>query len=499
MADGGKIIMTRATVHVVGAGLSGLACAVALAARTCRYAPDDRPRIALYDMAGQAGGRCRSFYDETIGAVIDNGNHLVFSGNRHLFRYLDRIGARDQWFVFDRARFPFYDLKGRQRWSIDMGKSRLPLWIFGRAHIPPGLRRRDFYPLLRLALGWAGAGNVGGVCPDSALAFARLWEPLTLAVLNTPPSEASAALLGAMLRRSFLRGGAFSRPCLARHSLSSALVDPAVDYLRACRARVAFSSRVRAMDCRARRAQGIVTADGNTIVDEKSYVVLAVPPSACGKLLDGVTGPRDHAPILNIHFRLPPVGKNGDAPAMNAPINAPTKDRDGRQKNTGANRGSPGVRSDLRSDLRSGLSPDLNMTGMIGGIGHWLFTRGALASVTVSAADRWIGRDGPWLAGKVWREVAAVNNLARDPLPPYRIIREKRATFRQTANSIGLRPDAVTRLDNVFLAGDWTDTGLPATLEGAIASGHRAADLVMHRLARPSGAGRMAKESATGI
>ena len=76
-----------ADIHIIGAGLAGLACAVALAKRG--------RRAIVHEAAGQAGGRCRSFHDDALGCLIDNGNHLMMSGNRAVMDYLDEIGARD--------------------------------------------------------------------------------------------------------------------------------------------------------------------------------------------------------------------------------------------------------------------------------------------------------------------------------------------------------------------------------------------------------------------
>jgi hypothetical protein len=119
--------------------------------------------------------------------------------------------------------------------------------------------------------------------------------------------------------------------------------------------------------------------------------------------------------------------------------------------------------------------------GLIGCQSQWLFVRGNVISVTISAADALIDRPGWDLANVLWAEVAATlgRNLGR--VPPWRIIKERRATFAQTPEEITRRPDARTPLKNVILAGDWTDTGLPATIEGAIRSGRRAAELLSNR------------------
>ncbi|RMD87262.1 MAG: FAD-dependent oxidoreductase, partial [Alphaproteobacteria bacterium] len=123
-----------ARIHVIGGGLAGLAAAVecAVAGRA----------VTLYEAAGHAGGRCRSFYDEKIDAVIDNGNHLLLSGNRAARAYLRRIGARDRVAGPDRAVFPFIDLGTGERWELRPGDGWLPLWIFDPRRRVPGTRAR---------------------------------------------------------------------------------------------------------------------------------------------------------------------------------------------------------------------------------------------------------------------------------------------------------------------------------------------------------------------
>ena len=116
------------------------------------------------------------------------------------------------------------------------------------------------------------------------------------------------------------------------------------------------------------------------------------------------------------------------------------------------------------------------MLGVIGGTAEWVFAFPDRLSVTVSAADRLVDRDNEELAALLWRDVASANGLPHS-VPPYRIVKEKRATFAATPAQEGRRPGCRTRWRNLYLAGDWTDTGLPATIEGALRSGEKAAGL----------------------
>ena len=130
-------------IHVVGAGIAGLAAAVELVA-------SGYP-VTLYEQAGHAGGRCRSFFDDTLQRSIDNGNHLVLSGNRSLYAFLRQIGASDRLSGPARAAFPFIDLQTGERWTVRPGSGPVPWWIFAPKRRVRGTRVRDYLAGLRFA------------------------------------------------------------------------------------------------------------------------------------------------------------------------------------------------------------------------------------------------------------------------------------------------------------------------------------------------------------
>ena len=129
-------------IHIVGAGVAGLSAAVRLAG--------SGRQIFLYESAGHAGGRCRSYFDDHLGCRIDNGNHLLLSGNPSVHEYLRTIGASRELVGPKRAIFPFIDLSISKRWTVEIGKSSFPLWLLKKDRRIPDTGISDYLTALRL-------------------------------------------------------------------------------------------------------------------------------------------------------------------------------------------------------------------------------------------------------------------------------------------------------------------------------------------------------------
>jgi len=416
-------------VHVIGAGLAGLSAAVRLAQAGLN--------VSVHETAKHAGGRCRSFYEATLDATIDNGTHLLLSGNCEVMDYVDLIGGGGALRQAPRAAFDFKNVSSGAVWRVDLGASNgmsLIRWLFDPKRQPPGLRPvafgRDLW-----ALGRADDHSVTGCLDPSSELFHAFWRPLCLAVLNGEPDESAACLLWAMLRGSVLKGGAFARPVLAPDGLGSALVDPALALFDAHGVEVHFQRRITSLDGDGARVGAISFANAAEVLSGSDAVILAVPHQNVSDLVSGIDAPVGSSAILNVHYR---VENSVDEPKM---------------------------------------------LGIVGGQVEWLFQRGAIVSITVSGANAWMGKDTDAIAHALWPEVARALDLSGDPLA-YRVIKERRATFAATPASLAHRPATRTHLKNLYLAGDWTDTGLPATLESAVKSGRLAAEAALRDFAR---------------
>lgn len=416
--------MTFRQATIAGAGLAGLNAAVTLV--------EAGLTVTLSDAAAREGGRCRAYHDPSLGLTIDNGNHIALSGNTEVRRFLDRTDGDWAGAFVDpgEAAYAFADLADGDRWTVRINDGPLPWWIAVPSRRVPGTRIRDYLPLARL-LG-RREGRVGDRIATRGSLWHRLLDPVLLATLNTTPADGSAALTAEVLRETIAKGGRRMIPRVAAHDLDTALIAPARDWLAVRHVATRTRRRLRALSFEGDRVASLDWGDGPEPVAADAAVVLAVPAWVAADLVPGLTVPDEHRAIVSATFRLPP------------PAGAPT------------------------------------MLGLIGGTVEWVFAYPDRIGTTVSAADALVGEDRASLARRFWADVQAGYGITA-PMPSWQVVKEKRATFAATPEQNAKRPSTRTRWRNLFLAGDWTRTGLPATIEGALRSGATAADAALGR------------------
>jgi squalene-associated FAD-dependent desaturase len=412
--------MAGGTVHIVGAGLAGLSAAVGLAG-TGR-------KIVVHELARHAGGRCRSYFEPALGLSIDNGNHLLLSANRAALTFAKTIGSEGKLAGPEQAEFAFADLATGERWVLRPNDGPIPWWIFSKRRRVPGTRGFDYFSLAKLLRGKEDR-PIGEIIECKGLVYERLWRPVLLAALNAQPPEASSRLAAAVVRETLLMGGQACRPLVAQEGLGAAFIDPALSFLERHGVQLHFGHQLRRLVTVGDRIRVLDFGEDSIELAEGETVILAVPAAVVALLAPVLSTPQSFRAIVNAHFKFEP------------PKSFP------------------------------------KIMGIVNGTAEWLFAFPGRISATISAADQWIEAPRQDLAEKIWADVVALTG-AKGEMPPWITIKERRATFAALPEENAKRPPAETPWRNLLLAGDWTATGLPATIEGAIRSGDRAARIV---------------------
>jgi len=417
-----KMSATR-HVHIIGAGVAGLSSALQLALAG--------EKISLYEAAPFAGGRCRSFHDRELDCRIDNGNHLVLSGNVAIQDYLFLSKATETMGGSGKPLYPFMDLETGERWVAQMSMGLIPWWIFDKKRRVAGTKPADYLSILKIMTA-SNKDTVADRLKVYNTLYRRFWEPMVIGVLNTEAEIASAQLLANVFAQSFTAGGRACIPMIPKIGLSETFVDPCLEVLKQHSVDVKYNHRLRSIKIEDERIRTLEFNNTIVVVEPQDWVILALPAWVVRELMPDISVPTDFRSIINAHFR------------VEVPNNP------------------------------------AGFTGLIGGIAEWAFVRGGVASVTISCAERYDSHATRDMAAPIWHELAKLYDLDPEKIPPHRIFKEKYATFAATPEQDALRPLPFDfRWKNMALAGEWTATGLPSTIEGAIRSGVKAAQVVM--------------------
>ena len=430
---------------IVGGGFAGLAAGVRLSERG--------HQVVLLERRNHLGGRAYSFIDAKTGDVVDNGQHLFMGCYHHTIAFLEKIGRIDRLRFQDRPRVDFLDRQGFSTFDCPplpaplnvlaglLGmkginlSDKLRAWKIGRAIKSNG----KFLPALTVDQWLDKLGQ-------SKLMKERFFYPMVVATLNEDPAIASARMLKVVLKQAFGGAAKDARIGISRVGLSDLYTDGAADFINSRGGEVRTGAQARGFTIE----KGVVTAvelkDGSRI--EADHFISAVPPSALATMLPQEQKRKEFAQLEAL----------GSSPivSINLWFDRPVIDRE--------------------------------FVGLIGTRSQWIFNKDLILmpakksnqiAVIISAARDYVD----WTRQDLVR--MAISEL-HELLPESRtaellnsvIVKEREATLSHTVASDDQRPDARTSISNLLLAGDWTNTGLPATIESAVMSGNAAADLI---------------------
>ena len=421
-------------VIVVGGGWAGLAAAVELARQ--------RIPVTLLESAKQLGGRARCVHFD--GERIDNGQHLLLGAYSSTLELLHLVGVREEDALLRRRLSLHYAAADGRGLALNTPRLPAPLHLAWGLLTARGLSWRERSGALRFSRAMKRAGfELADDCSVAELLSAHgqsprlieaLWEPLCLGALNTHIHEASAQLFLRVLEDSFQHARRDSDLLITRTGLGTMLPEPAFDYIESHGGNVRLAQRVTGLRVRGDSVSGVTL--GSRLLDG-ARVVLAAPATIALRLM------KPHAALGDISANLSQLNHR---PICTVYLQFPKS-----------------------------VSLGKEMLGSLGTVSQWIFDRGiygqaGLMAVVISGAGEHMGRDNETLCATVAEELA--RRFPHWPAPlGCHCIREKRATFAATVGVNRLRPANRTPLKGLWLAGDYTDTGLPATLEGAVRSG----------------------------
>lgn len=444
-------------VVVIGAGIAGLSAAVSLAGQG--------RRTLVLEARNRLGGRATAFADRASGEVVDNGQHVLLGCYHETFAFLRRLGADHLVTLQDRLEVPFVDRDGAA------STLRCPAWpspwhLVGGVLRWPALSLRDrasvarLGPALMRARRWAAGEaiathDLAGADETVEAWLARhgqgariremLWEPLALAALNQDIRTAAALPFVRVLGGVFGPGPRDSAIGLPSVPLDDAYAEPARRLLERLGSGVRLNALARVL-VQGNRVAGVQVRDAPAIT--AAHVVVAVPWHDLPGLFRGDTRALDEV-------------------VRSAAATAP----------------SPIVTVNLWCDRPVIAAP---FVGLPGRVMQWVFDKGAILgrggahlSLVSSGAEDVLRLSNDALVDLAASQLRGAFPATRDAVVRRGlVVREPRATF-SLAPGQPPRPPTRTGVEGLYLAGDWVDTGLPATIEGAVVSGHRAAAAVM--------------------
>jgi len=419
---------------VIGSGFAGLTAA--------SYLANNNHKIQLIESSPKSGGRAYSFKDKETGTVIDNGQHILMGCYKETLKFLKLIGADNNLIrqhsltiKFVKENFEVCDLYAPRLFyplnlviailnynAVSFYEKILFLKVFGKLYFYSDIELKKLS-----VLEWL---RKEGQTDNLIKSF---WEILAIGALNADINKVSAKIFVDILKEIFFSGNNAASIILPKLGLTDTYCSNALRFIESRSGKISFSEEVIGMEIKDDRVVGIITS--NRVINDFDFIVSAVPLYSLKKILNNNDFLNelslDYSSILTVHLFL----------------------KKNRFENT--------------------------FYGLIGSPVQWVFNKGTHLTIVISNADAYLETSKEDVFEIVMAELKKYFNLDKSEVDSFRIIKEKRATFIPSNDILDKRPGSVTSYKNFFLAGDWVNTGLPATIEGAVKSGKLAAETVL--------------------
>lgn len=433
-------------VVIIGGGFAGLAAGVRLSERG--------HEVLLLERRNHLGGRAYSFTDAKTGDVVDNGQHLFMGCYYHTIAFLETIGRIDRLRFQERPRVDFLDTEGFT--SFDCPPLPAPLHVLAGLLRMKGIGVGDKLRAFNIgrAIKSNGKRSPGAMTVDQWLdelgqskrMKERFWYPMVVATLNQKPDIASARMLKVVLQEAFGGTAKSGSIGISRVGLSDLYTDGAVDFIKARGGDVRTGAQVKGLIMERGVVDALELKDGERV--DGDYFISAIPPEALFAILPEELQEKEFASLMTL----------GSSPivSINLWFDKPIIDH--------------------------------QFVGLLGTRSQWIFNKDLIlapgkksnqVAVIISAARDFVDWTKNDLVEMAITELHELLPASRDAeLLHSVIVKEREATLSHSVESDSLRPGPRTSIPNLILAGDWTDTGLPATIEGAVLSGDKASEIV---------------------
>ena len=463
MADDAPVVTTD--VVILGGGIAGITAALELL--------DSGRTVTLVEARNFLGGRAFSFTDSITGLTLDNGQHVIVGRCTEFISFLDRLGIRDRWFIQDRLHIPVFSRDGKMG---ELAASRLPAPLhllpsfLAYPHLSPSDKLRALWGMARARFTDRTEARLEDISfhqwlrenGQSERAINSLWNLVVEPTLNDNVRKVSAAMGLMIVQEGMLSGANSGNLGYARDGLLPGIGKPAGKLLEERGATLLLGDSVRRVvaspgakeEGHWGRVDAVELASGRRIVGGEfisalpfSALLRLLPPEVSGREFFAGIGRLEWSPILNLHVLY-------DRPVMSLPFCA---------------------------FVDSPLQWVFNRSGIAGSPSGG----SQLVTISVSAAWDYVELSREELVPMFLAEMArAFPDAEADRALNVTVVKQREATFRCLPGAARLRPGPVTPFSNLFLAGEWTNTGWPSTMEGAVRSGQLAARSV-NQISRP--------------